>query len=125
MEGEAGSARAQDRQAVTLQPRRQVPRCRPTPPPSWARTAPQGPRVCALARRAGSTASWRRARPGSTPRLPSHPVRVSGSAGRRLSMRRSEGEAKCWHRACALPRHTRLRGSLSMLGEDRRGPAHA
>lgn len=39
-------------------------------------------------------------------------------------MRRSEGEAKYGHKACAVQGHTRLRGSLGMLGEDR-GPAHA
>lgn len=39
-------------------------------------------------------------------------------------MRRNEGEAKRRHRACAVQRHIRLRGSLGMLSENR-SPAHA
>lgn len=80
-----------------------------------------------------------RARPSPQPRLNGsvvvsvpdpHPgysaarTRMSSSAAWRLSMRRSEGEAKCGHKACAVQGHARLRGSLGMLGEDR-SPAHA
>lgn len=89
--------------------------------------------------RASARLQTQRARPSPQPRLNGSAVasartqtvatqaaraRVSSSAAWRLSMRRSEGEAKCGHRACAVHGHTGLRGSLGMLCEDR-GPAHA
>lgn len=69
-------------------------------PVSSARAA--GPGVCTIACSGVSTVLW-----GRAPRLHSlatqaTPARVSSSAGRRPSMRRSEGEAKCGHKACAV-----------------------
>lgn len=100
-------------------------RCRHCPPVSRpARARGTRPRERALTRSRVSTALLRPAPQTHTAATQAARARVSSSAAWRLSMRRSEGEAKCGHRACAELGPARLRGSLGMLGEDR-SPAHA
>lgn len=69
-------------------------------PVSSARAA--GPGVCTIACSGVSTVLWGRAPRSHSLTTQATRARVSSSAGRRPSMRRSEGEAKCGHKACAV-----------------------
>lgn len=96
--GSGGVRGGADRQAVTLQPR-QV---------RGAARLPGLERACGRARSVHHCLQ-RRLNGSVGARAPTvllatqaTPARVSSSAGRRPSMRRSEGEAKCGHKACAV-----------------------
>lgn len=126
--GKRGGPRGAGCQAVTFQPLQVWVPPPPPPPASFPapreRAPPARPRERALTRSGVSTAMLWPAPQTHTAATQATRARVSSSAAWRLSMRRSEGEAKCGQRACAVLGHARLRGSLGMLGEDR-GPAHA